>query len=66
MAVRKVGDDAEAVKRVTCRNCGSILEYLPRDVQSKTSRDYSGVADTDYWVDCPECGKRVTVKGAYS
>ncbi len=63
MAVRKVGEDLEQVRKCTCRNCASVLEYLLKDVESHTSRDYSGVLDTDYYITCPECGKKVIVKG---
>jgi DNA-directed RNA polymerase subunit RPC12/RpoP len=62
MAVEKVGDDDRAKRRVTCRDCGSILEYLPRDVEHKTHHDYSGGSDTYSFIKCPECKATVYVK----
>lgn len=62
MAVKKVGDDPAVIKRATCKRCGSILEYVPRDVESRTSVGYSGTRDTDHFIRCPECNERVYVK----
>lgn len=62
MAVKKVGDDPAAVRRATCKRCGSILEYVPLDVEAHTSTDYTGTPDTDYFIRCPECNERVYVK----
>lgn len=62
MAITKVGDDDKAKRRVTCMKCGSILEYLPVDVQSRTHTDYSGVSDTNYSIKCPQCNATVYVK----
>ena len=60
--VQVVGKDAVGVKRVTCRNCSSVLEYIPAEVKSRSGRDYSGGPDGKEWIDCPCCGKEVTLK----
>lgn len=60
--VKIVGRDESAVKRTTCRSCAAILEYTSSEVQSITSRDYSGVSDTDYYIICPNCGQRAYVR----
>jgi ribosomal protein S27E len=62
MSIRKVGQDEAVTKRVTCRKCGSILEYLPVDVQHGTSTDYTGVSDTYSYIKCSECNNTVYVK----
>lgn len=62
MPVEKVGEDPGAKRRVTCRNCSSILEYLPVDVESRTVRDYTGDSDTYYFIRCPQCKEEVTVR----
>ena len=62
MSIRKVGQDDEMKKRVTCRKCSSILEYLPVDVEYSTSADYTGDYDTTASIKCPECGNTVYVK----
>jgi DNA-directed RNA polymerase subunit RPC12/RpoP len=51
------------VKQVVCKNCGATLEYVPRDVQSFTSSDYTGGIDVTMFIKCPPCGQNVTVKG---
>lgn len=56
-----VGKDEKAYRRVTCRQCASIIEYLPIEVKKNTYTDYGGGSDTVYWIECPECGKDVTV-----
>ncbi len=60
--VQVVGKDTSVVKRVTCRNCSSVLEYVPGEVKSRSGKDYSGGPDGKEWIDCPCCGKEVTLK----
>lgn len=61
--VRKVGNDKKVEKKVTCKNCGSILLYLPKEVKSQAMYSMGEWDGTYYWIDCPECKKQVTVKG---
>lgn len=58
-----VGLDKRAVKRVTCRDCASKLEYTLSEVQTYTSHDYGGGSDTHHFIDCPKCSQHVDVKG---
>lgn len=51
------------VKETICRNCGSTLQYVPRDVKERTVSDYTGDREIVRYIDCPECNDRVTVKG---
>lgn len=51
------------VKEVICRNCGSTLEYTPRDIQKRTETDYTGGRDIVHFITCPPCGNQVTVRG---
>ena len=62
MAIEKVGDDPESKRRVTCRNCGSVLEYLPIDIESRTVTDYTGDSEIVRFIRCPVCKKEVIVK----
>lgn len=55
--------DPKILRHVTCRQCGSRLEYLPIDVQHRDYKDYTGVSDTYYWIDCPTCRSQVPVGG---
>lgn len=60
-AIEKVGDDESAKKRVTCKDCGSILQYLPIDIkQGKES--HQGDVDYVYYIECPCCKNNVRVK----
>ena len=51
------------VKETVCRNCGSTLQYVPRDIKERTVSDYTGDREIVRYIDCPECNERVTVKG---
>ena len=64
MAVKIVDEipHESVVKKVVCRNCGITLEYVPNDVKSRSHTDYSGTADTYYFIDCLKCQKPVEVK----
>ena len=62
MGINIVGKDPSVVKRVTCRNCGSILEYTPVDEKKDYSSDYTGGRDTYSYISCPCCGKQVITK----
>lgn len=59
--VKVIGIDTQYIKKVTCRNCASILEYTDSEVITKRYRDYLG--DTDYVkiIKCPNCKTDVTV-----
>ncbi len=51
------------VKETICRNCGSTLQYVPRDIKERIETDYGGGRDLIKYIDCPECNEHVTVKG---
>lgn len=50
------------VKEIVCKNCGATLEYIPADIVSTITTDYTGGKDTSYYISCPPCGKEVYVK----
>jgi RNase P subunit RPR2 len=56
-----VGIDPGSIHRVTCRGCASILEYTESEVQTRHGKDYSGGADGDESIRCPNCGKKVII-----
>ena len=51
--VKVVGRDETEVKRITCKNCASILEYTNSEVKSMGNREGY------YYISCPECDKQV-------
>ena len=57
--IKVVGQDDSVARRVTCRNCGAILEYTPHDLQERQTRDISGSVDITLYVKCPRCGNHV-------
>ena len=60
--VKKIGQK-KIGKKVTCEQCGAILEYFPKDVKSQALYSMCEYDCTIYWVDCPECKNKVSVKG---
>lgn len=55
-----IGKDPSVAKRITCRNCGSILEYHTKDVTEVIGKDYGGGTDIRNYIICPVCAKEVT------
>lgn len=60
--VQVVGKDQSAVKRVTCKQCASILEYTPSEVKKQEGRDISGGPDGREWINCPSCDHKVILR----
>ena len=60
--VKVLGKDESLFKRVSCRECASILEYTEHEVKSYSGTDYSGGPDGMEWVDCPNCGKKAIIR----
>lgn len=50
-------------KETICRNCGAVLQYVPRDIKQRTVSDYTGDRETISYIECPECDHQLTVKG---
>lgn len=50
-------------KRVSCNNCGNILQYTSQDTyEHKYGYDYLGDYEVGKAIKCP-CGKDVIVRG---
>ena len=60
--IRIVGDDPQAVKRCTCRNCAAIVEYTPNETKTEVHRDYGGGSDTFTFIQCPRCNNKINVR----
>ena len=60
--VKVIGKDESAIKRITCRNCASILEYTLSEVKESHGQDISGCSDGYAWILCPSCLVRVVVR----
>ena len=49
------------VKEIVCKNCGSTLQYVPKDVESERHYDYLGDSDEYRFITCPSCSHKVGV-----
>lgn len=56
------GDDPEAIKYATCKQCAARLQYTLSEVQSRHGVDYSGGPDGREWIVCPRCGHDVVLR----
>ncbi len=60
--VENPNPDPSIQKRTVCNHCGATLLYVPADVKSYKSYDYGGGCDIVYYIDCPQCTNKVTVR----
>lgn len=55
-----IGQDQSVAKRITCRHCGAVNEYLPNEVRVLSrGRDISQTMCTTEGFNCAQCGKEV-------
>lgn len=56
--------DPDIAKRVSCRECGARLQYVPKDVEEIIAKPSLWVkfADTYYYIKCPNCGEQTRVR----
>ena len=58
-----VGIDDSAKKRITCRECASIVEYTLGEVMPlRRGRDISGCADGADGFKCPKCNADIIIR----
>lgn len=57
-----IGQDTSVAKRVSCKGCGTRIEYYENDVKSFVHHDYGGGSDTYRYINCPGCDNKVYVK----
>ena len=62
MAVKKVGQDKKKIRKATCNNCASKLEFLTKDVKFQGLSDMCESAGGYNYIVCPECKQQVKVK----
>lgn len=55
-----VGQDQSVYKRITCRHCGAVNEYLPNEVRILyQGRDISGSMEVTKGFNCANCSKEI-------
>jgi len=53
-----IGIDESKAKRITCYDCGAIVEYFPNEVISRVEEEvYGGGSDVYHYLTCPNCKK---------
>ena len=60
--VNIIGKSPELMKKITCKNCASILEYTKSEVKIRNGQDYSGGSDGMEYIKCPQCNKKVIIR----
>jgi len=54
--MRILGDASKDIeKKKICKNCGTIIGYLPIDVKEHIAKDYGGGSDLIRYIKCPKC-----------
>jgi RNase P subunit RPR2 len=61
MVVEVVGVDEKMLKRSTCKNCASILQYTLNDTVTYTAKDTNGNNEGYRYVTCPKCGTKIHI-----
>lgn len=49
-------------QKVQCTGCGATVGYFKEEVREYHGRDISGGPDGKEWIDCPHCGRQITLK----
>lgn len=63
MAIKIIGQDDTLAKRVSCRNCGAINEYLPIDVRELgRGKDIDGGGWYTEGFNCGQCQKEIITR----
>lgn len=56
-----VGKEPREVRRCTCRNCASIIEYTQSETTTRWVSDYGGDREQIRELICPGCHNRIQV-----
>lgn len=59
--VEVVGIDLTKLKRISCSGCASILQYQENEVKDYETSSM-GDSGRKWYIDCPKCGKEVTIR----
>jgi RNase P subunit RPR2 len=57
-----VGKEPREMRRCTCRNCASIIEYTQNETTTRWASDYGGDREQIRELACPGCGHNIQVK----
>lgn len=57
-----IGIDDKYVHTVSCKNCASIVQYTKSEVKRVDGKDYSGGADGNEHIRCPNCNHQIILR----
>ena len=60
MRIIKVGNKL-LINEIECENCGTVLEYLDKEVQSVCGWVTSTINKELHFITCPYCGERIVI-----
>ena len=60
MRIIKVGNKLP-INEIECENCGTVLEYLDKEVQSVCGWISPKVNRELHFINCPYCGERIVI-----
>lgn len=63
MTVRKIGRDERQKRKVSCHNCGVILEFYPCDVKHQSGVSM-GETEVISYIICPDCATHISTKNS--
>lgn len=56
-----VGQERAYLRRCTCRECASIIEYVKSETTTRWVCDYGGDREQIRELRCPKCGNMISV-----
>jgi DNA-directed RNA polymerase subunit RPC12/RpoP len=56
-----IGKDYTLYKMISCKGCGSRLQYLPSDVEIYRQRESEDIVSEHPYVECPNCWEKIFV-----
>lgn len=60
MRIIKVGNKLP-INEIECENCGTVLEYLDKEVQNVCGWVTSTINKELHFLTCPYCGERIVI-----
>jgi len=58
---RLIEIDKKKEKKAIHNECGAVIGYFENEKQKAIHHDYGGGRDVWYYIECPNCGKKVEV-----
>ena len=59
---RLIKIDKDVEREITHRECGAVIGYYGVEIKDMIVYDYGGGSEVMYYIECPNCGKKVEIK----